>query len=685
MSAAKDAVGRDPQLNEGWFNNHTVFFIPQAQRDALTDQAFAQNEVIFQHGGLRVLAAPWKYAFCCKIDRLAGGGVAAAQSYDLSDAVHYLARYLAQQKLTSVPLATVKQWFTGYSLRWTANNDGVIKRLNAAYKTNVKSGSWSTCYDLELTAPPSSAIYFDSYLPSSKRPERIQRLIKLTGGLIRYQVGFQTGVPRAINPHRIGEANVDLFPDTWPSDKKASLRPPVPPFLVPAVIDALRNSPKFGPLISLVPGEADGFCAQHVREHGGMVLTSDSDLLAYRLGEAGGVIFLTDIDGDMENRTLSAPQYRLADLCRRLSIKPDTGIQHLAFEISRDPHLTLEQAVERTKRGEAASVSEEEYSKFISEYLSPEVALTSETNQASALDPRVSEIALRSLQTSGIVTFASKDDSPSQDPKDSRLEMYLPFLLDYPSRTSAWEASKRVRQLAYAVLLSCRKNDNIPTVFEMRRLQSISSGLEIEVPASSEIDSLGTSLLALVSKIETSMGKPELKWVILAIYQDIVMTMDREGYPLSLELLRQDARGKLDPCSWDFIHLLAQVQATYYSLRMLHQILEFSKHRAGALTTTLSELSQLLSRLPPLTDFPSLRTFEGTLSSVREEECLSCLEALCADFEDAIFLIKSVRQPQNSRNSKKRKNMASDEGESKPRLSNPRSNNPFDLLAGTGD
>lgn len=135
MSAAKDAVGRDPQLNEGWFNNHTVFFIPQAQRDALTDQAFAQNEVIFQHGGLRVLAAPWKYAFCCKIDRLAGGGVVAAQSYDLSDAVHYLARYLAQQKLTSVPLATVKQWFTGYSLRWTANNDGVIKRLNAAYKT----------------------------------------------------------------------------------------------------------------------------------------------------------------------------------------------------------------------------------------------------------------------------------------------------------------------------------------------------------------------------------------------------------------------------------------------------------------------------------------------------------------------------------------------------------------------
>ncbi|KAH6856705.1 hypothetical protein B0I37DRAFT_81102 [Chaetomium sp. MPI-CAGE-AT-0009] len=135
MKAAKDAVDRDPQLNEGWFNNHTVFFIPQSQRDSLTTQAFAQNEVIFQHGGLKVLAAPWQYAFCCKVDRLAGGGVVSPQNYDLSDAVHYLARYLAKHKLTTVTLTTVKQWFTGYGLRWGAGNDQVIAHINAAYKT----------------------------------------------------------------------------------------------------------------------------------------------------------------------------------------------------------------------------------------------------------------------------------------------------------------------------------------------------------------------------------------------------------------------------------------------------------------------------------------------------------------------------------------------------------------------
>jgi hypothetical protein len=398
--------------------------------------------------------------------------------------------------------------------------------------------------------------------------------------------------------------------------------------------------------------------------------------LAYELGEAGGVIFLTDIEADTETEKLTSPQYRPADICKRLSIKPDVGLQHLAFEINRDSHLTLEQAVAKTKRGEAASASKEEYSEFIRQYLSPEVALTPEIKQAAALDPRVSEIALRSLQTSGIVTLVSKDDSPSEDPNDSRLEMYLPFLLDYPSRTSAWEASKPVRQLSYAVLLSDRDSNSISAVFEMRRLQSMSSGFEVDVPEPTEIDSLGTSLLALVSKIEACMGKPDLVWVMLAMYQDIVMTVDREGYPLSLELLRQDARGKLEPCSWDFLHLLAQTQATYYSLRMLHQTLEFSQNRTGAITTTLSELSKLLSRLPSLADYPSLRTFADTVSSVREEECLSCLEALCADFdEDVLPLIKSIRQPQNSKKSKKRKNIATDEEDSKPRSSNP-----FDLL-----
>lgn len=58
------------------------------------DQAFTQQEVIFRAEGLTVLAARWQYAFCCKVDRLAGAGLHAPLIYNLDDAVLYLKRYL---------------------------------------------------------------------------------------------------------------------------------------------------------------------------------------------------------------------------------------------------------------------------------------------------------------------------------------------------------------------------------------------------------------------------------------------------------------------------------------------------------------------------------------------------------------------------------------------------------------
>jgi len=464
-------------------------------------------------------------------------------------------------------------------------------------------------------------------------------------------------------------------------EKKA--KPPPPPFLVPAVIDALRDSTKFGSLVKLVPGEADGFCAENVRENGGLVLTSDSDLLVYDLGEAGGVVFLADIDAGTDTQTLTAPQYRPADICRRLSLRPDTGLQYLAFEISRDQHLTLEQAVERAKRSEAVSVSREEYSEFIEQYLSPEVASRSRKGEIPPLDPRVSEIVLRSLCASETTTPVSKGNAEPRLSGEAELEMYLPFLLDYPLRTSAWEASKPLRRLAYAVLQSLR-GSSIPSVSEMRRLQSVSSGLQVSVPSLVEVDELGTSLVEVLSSIEDGISNPDILWVSLAIYQDILMTMERgKGYPVSLEVLGQATKGKLDMCSWESVHFLAQTQATYYSLRMLRQILDVSVHHTGSLSTTMSKVSRSLSALPPLTDFPSIRTFGDTLRVIRESGALACLQSLCAEYEDVVSLIKSILRPQDNKKSKKRKAVASSEGDAK--VTKPRSNNPFDLLSRSGE
>ncbi|KAK3306679.1 XPG domain containing-domain-containing protein [Chaetomium strumarium] len=519
-----------------------------------------------------------------------------------------------------------------------------------------------------------SAIYFDGYLPNSKRNERIQRLLKSSRDLIRYHSTFLTGVPKG-RADGGGDADADLFPSAWPGEHKA--KPPPPPFLVPAIIDALRESSEFSSCVRLVPGEADGFCAEHVRRHGGTVLTSDSDLLVHDLGETGGVIFFPDIDAGVEMETLVAPQYRPADLCRRLSLRPETGLQYLAFEVSRDPHLTLEQAIEKSKRREAIPASGEEYSNFMEQYHSPGVASQFQTDEVPTLDPRLSELFLRAFRGSKKAVAPVSEPGPGNG-----LDIYLPFLLDCPNRASAWEASKPVRQLSYAILQSFCGN-SIPSVTETRRLQSVSSGSRVEVPKPTEAKELGTFLLTLCTEIEDGISDSESIWVVLSVYQDIVMTLDRgRGNPLSLALLEQEARGGLDQCSWDFLHLVAQAQATYYSLRMLRQIIELSAQYTGSLCTTMSELARFLSRLPSLPGFPTCKNFLENLQRAREAGLLSCLRSLCVGYGDIILQIQSIEQPPESKRPKKKRRTMPP---SSQKTAEPRSSNPFNLLAAKGE
>lgn len=95
IKGTKDATEKLLVFKNDWFNNRTLFFIPMDKRSALTDEAFRQNEIVFQAPGLTVLAAPWKYSFCCKVDRLSGSG----RTYDFPDAVQYLSRYLVMNNL----------------------------------------------------------------------------------------------------------------------------------------------------------------------------------------------------------------------------------------------------------------------------------------------------------------------------------------------------------------------------------------------------------------------------------------------------------------------------------------------------------------------------------------------------------------------------------------------------------
>ncbi|KAH6635523.1 XPG domain containing-domain-containing protein [Chaetomium sp. MPI-SDFR-AT-0129] len=513
--------------------------------------------------------------------------------------------------------------------------------------------SWLTA--IRSHGYPIAAIYFDGYLPSTKRPERIRRLLQSTQNLVTYHAIYPSRVP-AGRPGLIPETSITLFPnDRGIGTKKLFPRLPNLPFIVPAIIDALRLSPDFSSTVNLAPGEADGFCAHHAREHGGTIFTSDSDLLAYNLGRNGSVVFFDDMNADQKVRNIKARRYSTAEIAGRLSLNPDEGLQELAFAVANEPNGKIQRALDSCKGG-LTDRNREKYLQFVNSFLTPNLVSTAPSQGGPPLDPRLSELIFRSPQGLG-----SRPLTPTPGPRSKAnkngapLEMYLPFLLSCPSRATPWEASTSTRQLAYAAL-QIGSNDQISSVMEMRRLQTASKatsrpatkGSPVEVPDLTEIDSLATSLLELLSIMTAAVDKNTMVWALFAVYQDISLSIEQgKQTALSLELLLQIARGRLDVRSWEFVHLLAQTQASYYSLRMLHQMLGVLAHSGNTLSEPLAELFELLPHLPSLLDFPTLLTFPDILQLVREGPGLSVLEDLFSEHEDVLAQIEAIKHPQD--------------------------------------
>ena len=124
QAAAVTAQKKNKKLESAWLNNRTIFFIPHDLREALTDEAITQNDLVFEAPGLKVVAAPWHYAFCCKVDRIAGSGLLRARPYDVSDAAAYLDRYLSFKRMQTITKAEVVAWMTRFQLQRSASGKG---------------------------------------------------------------------------------------------------------------------------------------------------------------------------------------------------------------------------------------------------------------------------------------------------------------------------------------------------------------------------------------------------------------------------------------------------------------------------------------------------------------------------------------------------------------------------------
>lgn len=510
-------------------------------------------------------------------------------------------------------------------------------------------------------------------------------------------LSFGVGRQRASNPAPLRDVFQNISP--WLRNH-VSRRLPKHPFLVPAVAEILRASEQYRHLVQVVPGEADTYCASDVRANGGIVLTSDSDLLLEDLGPSGSVAFFWEVNGDpasgnsgseeyvgeepdSENPSdgegaLFASTYSARELEARFNLQGHGGMPRLAFEmVSRG--VGVPTALDFCRRSDETELAANEaYSKFLEDHLVPQEYISAEhpvIALLSALDPRISELVIQSLNvgTAGPVEEERQNDGAPRGP--DLISMFLPVMIEDHARKSAWTMSESVRTLAYAVAQKSGPHRR-DILIEYRTLQTESGGRQLSIPDFAAVDGWCEQLLETINHLETGVSDPELLWLAFAVYQDIEWSTSEGRTPLSTVVMSEAAEfdGHPGRYGWDVIHFAAQVQAALYSLRMLKQTLDvmavleestFSKGR--------DELRRKLQSFPTIAEWPTTETLFGLLLRLDRRPCLATIAGMLRIPEASLRVSPAQTSKENM--SKKRKRSSKE----KP----PRSAavNPFAVLS----
>jgi hypothetical protein len=457
---------------------------------------------------------------------------------------------------------------------------------------------------------------------------------------------------------------------------------PAVSFLVPAILEALQTSPEYRDITIVIPGEADLYCAKSVKDAGGIVLTSDSDLLAHDLGPFGAVVFFGDIeskDGD----SLWAPVYRPATISGRLDLHGLQGLQALAFEMFLDNHGSLPLLVKKAKLEHSIKLLQNRFEDFQREYASlpaspliniimPQVRTVLQT-----LDPRISEFVLH------FPFLAKIAAQPPYIGVRSSPHIFLAFLHECPVRTTAWEPSRGVRQLAYGLInLVAPENEQVSTTFEHIRQETESDGRELQVPDRDELVRLCEALVALFKNIvEKFPGISYLDlWTTMAVVQDIQFSHHNSKANLGQLVKQQVLQSKEQvpkSLTWEMLHYHSQLQSSLYSFRILKQILSvlIAYSPMENLPVVMLRLQETLAILPPISGVQDLGNAISTIKLIRNMDMAKGAQELLG-----ITISEASSKPKMSRREMKR-NRKTDKRNKKPTRDNQTSNNPFELLS----
>lgn len=492
------------------------------------------------------------------------------------------------------------------------------------------------------------AIYFDGYLPERKIQVRLLRLQESLKELSSFRSLYETKDEFAARDHSVKSHILasNLFSTSHIPANLTLL--PASPFLVPSIIEALRNS-DFSELTKVIPGEADEFCAAYLRDHGGIVLTGDSDLLIHDLGANGNVIFFKDleiVEKDGGHR-LRGEIYHPTTISSRLNLK---SLLPLAFSLQEDYQRGLNACLQEARFIQNARLLTLDI--FAAEYTEPQLEGSSFYDTIARLDPRISELVCQLLQCK-----SNSTNNQEYQNEEKNLDIYLPFLVEDPTRTSAWAVGLPVRQLGYSALCQCAHRTSSTSSSTEPRSEATESHERFQKFVITEHWRRGNRIAGTVVRplSETvlkhgpgwgrTMTDLETLWTICKdaafdgmdaglIWRLIgvgvvcrVLGEQGRGLPERM-VLDAVVRGVVLGVNWNHVHFGAMVQAALYSLRTVKQLLDVVEgtnddYRTRKEWQAQRKLHDLVNTMPSISEL-----FPKELADVEEDTMNAILDKL---------------------------------------------------------
>lgn len=428
------------------------------------------------------------------------------------------------------------------------------------------------------------AIFFDGALPVGKEEIRVQRLERTRKQLYEYRKLYPEAPPEAASP-KLPIAHERVI---WSQSATSARRvlPPPPPFMVPAAIEALAKTP-VGERVHVVPEEADVACARMARKTGSAILSNDSDLSIYDLGQQSCLAFLHTVEKVCHVQPSTTSELNISCICpsdvsKRLKID---SLLCLAFERSLDGTTTTAIVAQRARQA-LAEADQTRFDAFAAEYLVGDQHR--EETSLTGLDPRTAEFVVQTL--------------PFRATTSPRV--YLPIIHEDSTRDSSWSYGQQLRQLAYCLHSGLSESaTTLESVSEYARKGDRIAMTNLPLLKGHCLVSAASAVLDDLDR--KTLTKP-LHWWMYALRLVVQQKLDsgKKVTPESIATLF-GAKGSPFKCNWGDVHLHANIQAVLYSARMLQQILQYNspfKTRPELDALSLQRLAVALSRLPSIAE-----------------------------------------------------------------------------------